>query len=55
MTETQKQSQRAKKTLRRAVFDALERKQRLGQYAVICRNGRPVRIQPEHMPGQGNR
>jgi len=55
MTKTQKQSQRAQKTLRRAVSDALERKGRLGQYAVICRNGKPVRIQPEQMPGQGNR
>lgn len=33
--------------LRRAVTNALERKRWLGQYAVVWRGGRPVRIGPE--------
>ena len=33
--------------LKRAVNQALERKQRLGQYAVVWRDGKPQRIIPE--------
>lgn len=33
--------------LRKAVAEALERKRRLGQYAVIWRDGRVQRIEPE--------
>lgn len=33
--------------LRSAVAEALDRKRRLGQYAVIWRDGRVVRIEPE--------
>lgn len=39
----------ALEALRRAVADALERKRRLGQYAVIWRDGRTVRLEPEDM------
>jgi hypothetical protein len=39
--------QRALDVLRSAVAEALERKRRLGQYAVIWRNGRVVRIEPD--------
>jgi hypothetical protein len=39
--------QRALDALRSAVAEALERKRRLGQYAVIWRNGQVVRIEPE--------
>ena len=35
--------------LRRAVAKALDRKRRLGQYAVVWRDGRPVRLEPEDM------
>jgi len=43
--------------LRRAVAEALERKRRLGQYAVIWRDGKVVRIEPDddassRRPGQ---
>ena len=31
-------------SLQKAVTQALERKRRLGQYAVVCRNGKPVMI-----------
>jgi hypothetical protein len=39
--------QRALDALRSAVAEALERKRRLGQYAVIWRDGRVVRIEPD--------
>ena len=39
--------QRALDALRSAVAEALERKRRLGQYAVIWRDGKVVRIEPE--------
>ena len=42
--------QRALDALRSAVAEALERKRRLGQYAVIWRDGRVVWIQPEDIP-----
>ena len=35
--------------LRDAVAEALERKRRLGHYAVIWRDGRVVRLQPEEI------
>ncbi|MDA8160404.1 MAG: hypothetical protein M0T76_06765 [Desulfobacteraceae bacterium] len=55
MTEIQRQSQLAKEALRLAVAEVLERKRRLGQYAVISRNGKPVRIEPEELPALGKR
>jgi hypothetical protein len=54
MTELQKQSQRVKEALARAVAEALDRKRRLGQYAVVYKNGRPVRIEPGSSPGQAH-
>jgi len=39
--------QRALDALRSAVAEALERKRRLGQYAVIWRDGQVVRIEPD--------
>ena len=40
-------SQQALDALRSAVAEALERKRRLGQYAVIWRDGQVVRIEPD--------
>jgi hypothetical protein len=40
------EDQRALDALRAAVADALDRKRRLGQYAVIWRDGHVVRINP---------
>lgn len=54
MTETQKRAQQAQEILRKAVAADLEKKRRLGQYAVIFQNGRSVRLLPEQMPVQGN-
>lgn len=47
MTEIQRRSQQAKEALRRAVAEALDKKRRLGQYAVIYQNGKPVYILPD--------
>jgi len=47
MSILSKEDQRALDALRAAVTEALERKRRLGQYAVIWRDGRAVRIEPE--------
>ncbi|MGB0333961.1 MAG: hypothetical protein ACPGGN_01210 [Opitutales bacterium] len=33
--------------MKRSVAKALERKRRLGQYAVVSQNGKLVRLQPE--------
>jgi len=40
------EDQRALDALRSAVAEALDRKRRLGQYAVIWRDGHVVRINP---------
>lgn len=39
--------QHALDVLRSAVTEALERKRRLGQYAVVWRDGQAVRIEPQ--------
>ena len=49
MTELQRRSRHVAKLLARAVAEALERKRRLGQYAVIFENGKPVRIEPDRL------
>ena len=41
--------QRALDALRSAVTEALDRKRRLGQYAVIWRDGRVVRIEGDEL------
>lgn len=50
MSTLSAEDQRALDALRRAVAEALERKRRLGQYAVIWRDGRAVRIEPDEEP-----
>ena len=47
MTRLSIKDQRALDALRRAVTEALERKRRLGEYAVIWRDGQVVRLEPE--------
>ena len=44
MTQISSHAQKTLDALRKAVADALERKRRLGHYAVVCRDGRPVAI-----------
>jgi len=44
----------ALESLRKAVANALDRKRRLGQYAVVWRDGRPVRLEPEELGAAGN-
>lgn len=53
MRRASAKNQQALEALRAAVAEALERKRRLGQYAVIWRDGRVVRLEPdEHAPAQ---
>ena len=47
MSPLSPESQRALDSLRQAVAEALERKRRLGQYAVIWQDGRPVQVIPD--------
>jgi hypothetical protein len=49
MNETQRLSQQAKEVLKRAVVKALEKKRRLGQYAIVYQNGRVVRLEPDEI------
>lgn len=44
MTKVQLQAQAAMKSLNESVHDALERKRRLGQYAVIWQDGKIMRL-----------
>ncbi|USR92216.1 hypothetical protein NEA10_05690 [Phormidium yuhuli AB48] len=53
MNETQRLSQQAKEVLKRAVVKALEKKQRLGQYAVIYQNGRVMHLEPDEIAEKG--
>jgi len=43
-TEPSRESQVMLDTLKTAVAHALEKKRRLGQYAVVWKNGKPVRV-----------
>jgi hypothetical protein len=47
MTTLSTEDQQALDALRSAVAETLERKRRLGQYAVIWRDGKVVRLAPE--------
>lgn len=47
MSELSPKDQQALDALRSAVAEALERKRRLGQYAVIWEDGRVVRLDPD--------
>ena len=50
MSNLSRGDQRALDALRTAVTEALERKRRLGQYAVIWRDGKVVRLEPDEIP-----
>lgn len=47
MSTPSAEDQQALEALRSAVAETLDRKRRLGQYAVIWRDGRAVRIEPD--------
>ena len=49
MTTLSTENQQALDALRGAVTEALERKGRLGQYAVIWRDGQVVRLEPDEL------
>lgn len=44
------EAEQARLVLQQAVHEALVRKRRLGQYAVMWINGRPQRVPPEQLP-----
>ena len=54
MNSISTEDQKILDVLRRAVAEALERKQRLGQYAVVWQDGKPVIIgeEPERLLGE---
>jgi hypothetical protein len=47
MSARSTEDKRALDALRKAVADLLDRKRRLGQYAVIWRDGRVMRLNPD--------
>lgn len=49
MTRLSTKDQCTLDALRRAVTEALERKRRLGEYAVIWRDGQVVRLEPDEL------
>lgn len=49
-TELEEHAERACECLRKAVARALETKRRLGQYAVVYRDGKIVHLSPEEIP-----
>jgi len=49
MMEDRRYEQQALEALKKAVANALERKRRLGQYAVVWRDGQTVRLSPEQI------
>ena len=49
MMEDRQYEQQALEALKKAVANALERKRRLGQYAVVWRDGQMVRLSPEQI------
>lgn len=53
MNKLSKDDELALAALRRAVANALERKRRLGQYAVVWRDGQTVRVPPEQLGSTG--
>jgi len=48
--EIQVLARQAKEALTLAVAEALEKKHRLGQYAIIVKDGKVVRVPPEDIP-----
>jgi len=54
-TEPSKESQVMLDTLKTAVAHALEKKRRLGQYAVVWKNGKPVRIGADSIGASDNK
>jgi len=53
MATEQDHESKALAALRQAVANALERKRRLGRYAVVWRDGQTVRLSPEQLGGVG--
>ena len=50
MKEVLERAYKAREILRQAVAEELDRKRRLGQYAVMYKDGKVVRVSPEQLP-----
>ena len=50
MTDSEKQARTALRALRKAVVRTLTVKRRLGQYAVMGKDGKAVRVPPGKLP-----
>lgn len=50
MTATQEQAQKVMDSLNKSVLEALDKKRRLGQYAVIWQNGKIVKTLADDTP-----
>jgi len=48
-SNTRKRSEKAVQSLKQSVHDALEKKQKLGQYAVVDRNGAPAHVSSKEL------
>lgn len=53
MMDDRQYEQQALEALKKAVANALERKRRLGQYAVVWCDGQKVRLSPEQLGSPG--
>jgi len=51
MTELQRRSQQVREALQQTVARAMETTRRLGQYAVIFKDGKAVRVPPDKLGG----
>jgi len=54
-SEPSKESQVMLDSLKTAVDHALEKKRRLGQYAVVWKNGKPVRVGADSIGASDNK
>jgi len=51
MTELQRRSQQVREALQQTVARAMETMRRLGQYAVVFKDGKPVLVPPDKLGG----
>ena len=49
MNKLSEEAEQAKKILNQAVQQALYRKKKLGQFAIVNKNGKPERIEPREI------
>ena len=50
MTQLETQAEIAREVLEQAVAEELDKKRRLGHYAILGVNGKLTRVEPENLP-----